>query len=147
MTVNPNDAAVRKACATLEQGAEEKRQRAILEERLKFQLQRIERDYGPEQAKKSESVVRAALGIPIIAPLPRTTTEKKADAVNKRKRGARVKPIPMLLFCPHCGAQHVDAPSGEWKNPPHREHLCGECGGLWRPANVNTTGVLELPKE
>lgn len=55
-------------------------------------------------------------------------------------------PIPMILFCPLCNYQHVDRPEpdGDWKNPPHRTHLCHNCGNLWRPADVPTTGVLKL---
>jgi len=51
--------------------------------------------------------------------------------------------IPMVLHCPRCRAQHVDAPdlSIGWTNPPHRSHLCGLCGCVWRPADVPTTGV------
>lgn len=67
-----------------------------------------------------------------------------------------VVPIPMLLWCPQCHAQHVDAPDtpvecdgGErsvfmWQNPPHRSHLCHACGTIWRPADVPTTGVKEI---
>ena len=50
-------------------------------------------------------------------------------------------PIPMVLHCPACGAQHIDAPTPEWDNPPHRSHLCGSCGCIWRPADVATVGV------
>jgi hypothetical protein len=75
-------------------------------------------------------------------------------------------PIPMLLFCPRCGMQHVDAPMTEeqyterlhesawwelggekperWTNPPHRSHLCHGCGHIWRPADVATNGVATL---
>lgn len=81
-------------------------------------------------------------------------------------------PIPMILRCPECLAQHIDvaeAPnkycltdkSGEcisahpkcphqpnpeplWTNPPHKTHLCQVCGNLWKPANVHTTGVSQL---
>lgn len=59
-------------------------------------------------------------------------------------------PIPMLLFCPECGLQHVDAPEpardGEeaWDNPPHRSHLCRGCGTVWRPADVATVGVASI---
>lgn len=70
----------------------------------------------------------------------------------------------MILHCPACGVQHVDAPeapppgtgraqfemtggrSALWTNPPHRSHLCrpedGGCGHIWRPADVPTNGVL-----
>ncbi|RQS85137.1 hypothetical protein [Burkholderia seminalis] len=73
-------------------------------------------------------------------------------------------PIPMLLFCPRCGTQHVDAPETEpgrlissgpnagravapkvtWDNPPHRSHLCHACGIVWRPADVATVGVESI---
>jgi hypothetical protein len=72
-------------------------------------------------------------------------------------------PIDMVLHCPACGLQHVDAPMtdsqyterlhesswwecggdkpGRWTNPPHRSHLCHGCGHIWRPADVPTNGV------
>ena len=73
-----------------------------------------------------------------------------------------VTPIPMILFCPMCGVQHIDAPethhldleldragmdggySASWDNPPHRSHLCHACGCIWRPADVPTTGVAKI---
>ena len=56
------------------------------------------------------------------------------------------KPIPMMLFCPRCHEQHVDAPEPEkgWTNPPHATHTCQHCGTLWRPSNHNTTGVFHI---
>lgn len=66
-------------------------------------------------------------------------------------------PIPMILFCPKCGLQHIDAPEWNddphdiehgqmrtWTNPPHRSHLCHNCGHIWRPADVATEGVAFL---
>lgn len=73
-------------------------------------------------------------------------------------------PIPMLLFCPECGEQHIDAPEIEpgrlisggsnagravpprviWTNPPHKSHLCHACKTVWRPADIETTGVKEI---
>ncbi len=72
-------------------------------------------------------------------------------------------PIPMVLFCPNCGMQHIDAPARDshapcatcsappaapcygsctaWTNPSHRSHLCAGCTHVWRPADVPTTGV------
>ena len=67
-------------------------------------------------------------------------------------------PIDMVLHCPACGLQHIDAPEVEskdwsnslaagssirvtWKNPPRRSHLCHGCGHIWRPADVPTNGV------
>ena len=60
--------------------------------------------------------------------------------------------IDMVLHCPKCGMQHVDAPekaserepvlyADAWTNPPHRSHLCHGCGHIWRPADVPTNGV------
>lgn len=83
-------------------------------------------------------------------------------------------PIDMVLHCPACGLQHIDAdeaadfkPAGEcacagadslceccianrdlyedlWRNPPHRSHLCAGCGHIWRPADVPTNGVAAV---
>jgi len=57
-------------------------------------------------------------------------------------------PIPMLLNCPECQFSHIDKPEPDtgWENPPHRTHLCSNCGHKWRPSLVHTTGVAELPK-
>lgn len=67
--------------------------------------------------------------------------------------------IDMVLHCPKCGLQHIDAPeSGRlisggpfagrvregWSNPPHRSHLCHGCGYIWRPADVPTNGVAAV---
>lgn len=73
-------------------------------------------------------------------------------------------PIPMVLFCPECGTQHIDEAEEErvehlhegdqhvgdvivgWDNPPHLSHKCHACSYIWRPADVPTTGVLEVQK-
>lgn len=70
------------------------------------------------------------------------------------RAGSGQTPIPMILHCPSCGLQHVDAPdiySGKyeaWTNPPHKSHLCrpedGGCGSIWRPADIPTEGVAEI---
>lgn len=63
------------------------------------------------------------------------------------------EPIDMILFCPVCHKQHVDAPedgrldlAGDevWTNPPHKSHLCHGCGTIWRPADVPTNGVAAI---
>lgn len=57
-----------------------------------------------------------------------------------------IEPVDMLLFCPRCSAQHVDAMQLDrgWTNPPHRSHECQSCGTVWRPADVATNGVAEI---
>lgn len=58
----------------------------------------------------------------------------------------QVHPIPMLLWCPRCHAQHIDR--GEWATVrTHKKHLCESCGFEWKPALVETVGVSELPKD
>jgi hypothetical protein len=63
-----------------------------------------------------------------------------------KERGAfiaELAPIPMILYCPNCGTQHIDAPEPDtgWTNPPHRSHKCHACQSIWRPADVHTVGV------
>lgn len=63
-------------------------------------------------------------------------------------------PVDMILHCPKCGTQHVDAPMilmpddtndmPVWNNPPHRSHLCAGCGHVWRPADVPTNGIAAI---
>lgn len=58
--------------------------------------------------------------------------------------GQPSKPIDMILHCPQCQMQHIDAPTDEWSNPPHRSHLCHACGHIWRQADVPTNGVAAV---
>ena len=59
--------------------------------------------------------------------------------------GKAQEPVDMLLYCPSCGTQHIDAAEGaDWANPPHRSHLCHGCGHVWRPADVPTNGVAKI---
>lgn len=56
-------------------------------------------------------------------------------------------PIDMVLHCPACGVQHIDEPderTPDWKNPPHRSHLCHGCEHIWRPADIATNGVRAI---
>lgn len=73
---------------------------------------------------------------------PNVITEKQA--LYATHRASTPAPIPMVLHCPSCGLQHIDAPTEEWNNPPHRSHLCHGCGFIWRPADVPTTGVAAI---
>lgn len=95
---------------------------------------------------------------------PRHTVERLAQEYERREplvwaelQAAldgyeRPLPINMVLHCPRCHLQHIDAPDSEpsayadgresqWTNPPHRSHLCHGCGFIWRPADVPTNGV------
>lgn len=65
---------------------------------------------------------------------------------------ADLAPVDIVLYCPKCATQHLDAPEadppgaairrrGAWTNPPHRTHLCAACGHLWRPSDTPTNGV------
>ncbi len=64
----------------------------------------------------------------------------------RRRAESALKPIDMVLLCPRCGDQHIDAPEpgSGWDNPPHRSHLCHSCNYVWRPADVPTNGVEAL---
>jgi len=52
-------------------------------------------------------------------------------------------PIPLLLWCPKCGARHID--TGAFAEKHHHTHACQTCGLVWRPAIVPTVGVAFLP--
>lgn len=69
-----------------------------------------------------------------------------AGMVAELKRCALVvqaDPLPLVLHCPACGCQHIDEPNVAtgWTNPPHRSHQCQQCGVVWRPCDLPTTGV------
>lgn len=100
----------------------------------------------------------AADGFTHWQPLPEPPSPHPASAPIA-ERGEGVKPVKMILHCPKCGLQHIDAPEyaapdmnnpGDvlWDNPPHRSHLCrpehGGCGHIWRPADVPTEGVASI---
>lgn len=77
-----------------------------------------------------------------------------ADTIDNL-RAQLAEAIDMVLHCPACGMQHIDAVeelpmpmpgssfegSAGWTNPPHRSHLCHGCSHIWRPADVPTNGV------
>jgi hypothetical protein len=54
--------------------------------------------------------------------------------------------VPMILHCPCCHRQHIDAPDPAtgWTNPPHKSHKCQYCGAIWRPADIETFGVARI---
>lgn len=55
-------------------------------------------------------------------------------------------PIDMILYCPNCKSRHIDIeePWKGWNNPPHKSHLCDNCGTIWRPADIPTNGVAKI---
>lgn len=65
------------------------------------------------------------------------------EAANFLRGLPAARPIPMLLWCPGCGARHVDV--GEFATKEHHSHACQSCGHVWRPAIVATVGVQFLP--
>jgi predicted RNA-binding Zn-ribbon protein involved in translation (DUF1610 family) len=58
-------------------------------------------------------------------------------------RKVPLEAIPMLLWCPDCGARHIDI--GEFAKKLHHTHACQSCGMVWRPAISHTVGVQWLP--
>lgn len=88
------------------------------------------------------------------------TLRRSAKFIDSASPAPAAEPVPidMLLYCPSCGMQHIDEPdhpyyagkttaegfTPRWDNPPHRSHLCHDCGCIWRPADVATNGVAEL---
>lgn len=71
---------------------------------------------------------------------------KLADAQARidRLEALNWQPIDMILHCPACLEQHIDAATETWPNEPHRSHLCKHCGFIWRPSDVATNGVAEI---
>ena len=83
-----------------------------------------------------------------------------ASSHYSRNLGTRV--VDMILHCPACGFQHIDCADDEagepsnkpmpprrltaepWGNPPHRSHLCHDCGHIWRPSDAHTNGVARI---
>ena len=51
-------------------------------------------------------------------------------------------PLRMIIHCPECGTQHVDA--GVWAEKEHWTHQCQRCGHEWKAAKVATVGVASL---
>lgn len=78
--------------------------------------------------------------------IDRTTVDMTGIAVTRGKENA---PIDMILYCPSCGAQHVDEaqPDKSWTNPPHREHECQKCLFRWKPSNHPTNGVATIEEK
>lgn len=67
------------------------------------------------------------------------------DQVACEKDRVHPTPIPMQLWCPLCHTRHID--EGEFATKPHKEHACQNplCCLVWKPAQVPTVGVYDLP--
>lgn len=87
-----------------------------------------------------------AFGIDARVPVSSLCSAILAERSKRNLAIAEPSPIDMLLFCPRCAYQHVDAPEPEtgWLNPVHKSHRCKACGYVWRPANVPTNGVATI---
>jgi len=99
----------------------------------------------------------------LIAGLPGFITDTRLNFIAAPSPAAvGDAPLDMILYCPNCGKQHIDAEESgaswrarsderdrgpRWTNPPHRSHLCQDCGCIWRPADVATNGVESIKTE
>ena len=65
------------------------------------------------------------------------------EAVLESRKAIPLDPMKLLLWCPDCGARHIDV--GEFATKLHHTHACQSCGMVWRPAIEPTVGVQWLP--
>lgn len=84
----------------------------------------------------------------------KTLRDEMMEEIDREVMGEPT-PIPMVLFCPVCKAQHLDqleADGTDWAKRLHRKHLCKNtpngpdtgCGHIWKPSEDYTVGVLKL---
>lgn len=121
-------------------------------------LQRYEQAFEAMFAQAYCNGIFDAWGKPIDCTVLNQAHNMASHALAQDTSNVVAAPIPMILFCPMCGMQHIDAPEpnnnhpdespecapSRWQNPPHRSHLCHECGCIWRPADVATVGVEKI---
>lgn len=81
-----------------------------------------------------------------LAGMPYVSVADYVALIRAVERELRRVPVPLLLYCPCCQQQHIDAPNPGrgWENPPHRSHECQNCGLIWRPSDQFTVGVAVL---
>lgn len=100
-----------------------------------------------KQSSPSESILDQLFNL-VYEPIDRNykawqqVKKELAQLRSEEMPAAAKNPIKMLLWCPSCGTQHVDAEL--WDNPPHRSHKCHHCFTVWRPADVETEGVRKI---
>lgn len=68
--------------------------------------------------------------------------QKAKVAINAAALNKLGGPVECIIHCPTCHKQHID--DGEWATRPHKEHLCDNCGELFRVADTPTVGVAIL---
>jgi hypothetical protein len=110
---------------------------------LRAELRRLREDSATLAQRVREGCVRETA---LIVQGERATAHENIVAVQKKLNAvteASKAPVRMLLWCPMCGARHVDA--GVYATIPHHTHACQSCGVVWRPAIVPTVGVAFLP--
>lgn len=83
-----------------------------------------------------------ALGEPEKAAIAEALNIAYSFGLQEGQAQRSTEPIPMLLWCPECGARHIDV---ALYDKPHHTHACQDCGMCWRPAVVPTVGVSFLP--
>ncbi len=67
-------------------------------------------------------------------------SEFSSDLEDCLMREGFVPPIEDIVTdCPGCATPHIDL--GEWRDRPHRKHLCASCGEIWQPSERHTRGV------
>lgn len=92
----------------------------------------------------TEGMLRAGIDIAVVNGVNNISGSAVRDIYTRMRSVAPRQPIPMVLYCPNCGMQHIDkADPPHWLNPPHRSHLC-PCGWQWRPSDTPTTGIAAL---
>jgi len=109
--------------------------RGLLLDRVKRLVELHEQSNFTDAQKREWDVLLAGLCVPtVVLELARLATKGVGE------------PIPVVIHCPRCRAQHIDGPDPkkDWDNPPHKSHLCHKCGLIWRTADVPTTGVASL---
>lgn len=82
-----------------------------------------------------------------VPPLPGVVVAFDIPAFRRLVNHQLLRGLPMIVdivtYCPECGVLHLD--EGEWRDRPHKTHLCAKCGALWRPNNEQHTRGVEPP--
>jgi predicted RNA-binding Zn-ribbon protein involved in translation (DUF1610 family) len=95
----------------------------------------------------SEVVELAKLPISMILHCPECHTQHIDRVEPPRYHGREITREEWALLKKGQGVNFVPDQSclhDPWDNPPHKTHLCQKCGFLFKPANVETTGVASL---